>query len=392
MARKSRRTQRLKVVNPDCAGIDLGKDRHFVAVAPARCSEPIRSFDSFTRALEAMAAWLSSCGVKQVAMESTSVYWIPVYEVLERAGFEMMLVPPRMMKQSAGRKSDVLDCQWLWQLLSYGLLRGAFGPGDALCPLRSYVRQAKRLIEDRSRCVQHMQKALTRMNVRLDSVLTDILGQTGQKILRAIIDGERAPQRLASFRHRRVKGQCRHGRRKPGGHLARRAAPVRPGAGHAALRLPRTAARGLRGTDHGADRQPDAAGRSPWRRHCERDSGYRGLLRHGVEDLPERREVGRFEREGDGSSAAPDDGCRSHRDPCHRRQHRSGDRLGDRSELLCLPVRAALVLLAGGGAGDPDQRRQTVPSSAPSTVHASPERTSPSRSPRRRASLPACST
>ena len=155
-----------------------------------------------------MAAWLSSCRVKKVAMESTSVYWIPVYEVLERAGFEVMLVPPRMTKQIAARKSDVLDCQWIWQLLSYGLLRGAFRPGDAICPLRSYVRQAKRLIGDRSRCVQHMQKALTQMNVRLDSVLTDIMGQTGQKILRAIIDGERGPQRLASFRHRRVKASA----------------------------------------------------------------------------------------------------------------------------------------------------------------------------------------
>ena len=208
MARKRRRTQRLKVVNPDCAGIDIGKDRHFVAVDPERCSEPVRSFDGFTRDLEAMAAWLSSCGVKKVAMESTSVYWIPVYEVLERAGFEVMLVPPRMTKQIAGRKSDVLDCQWIWQLQSYGLLRGAFRPGDAICPLRSYVRQAKRLIEDRSRCVQHMQKALTQMNVLLDSVLADITGQTGQKILRAIIGGERDPQRLASFRHRRVKASA----------------------------------------------------------------------------------------------------------------------------------------------------------------------------------------
>ena len=119
-----------------------------------------------------------------------------------------MLVPPRMTKQIAGRKSDVLDCQWIWQLQSYGLLRGAFRPGDAICPLRSYVRQAKRLIEDRSRCVQHMQKALTQMNVLLDSVLADITGQTGQKILRAIIDGERDPQRLASFRHRRVKASA----------------------------------------------------------------------------------------------------------------------------------------------------------------------------------------
>ena len=205
MPRKSKRTERLKVVNPDCAGIDIGKDRHFVAVDPERCAEPVRSFDAFTRDLKAMAAWLRSCGVKKVAMESTSVYWIPVYEVLERAGFEVLLVPPRMTKQIAGRKSDVLDCQWIWQLLSYGLLRGAFRPGDAVCPLRSYVRQAKRLIEDRARCVHHMQKALTEMNVRLDSVLTDIMGLTGQKILRAIIGGERDARRLASFRDRRVK-------------------------------------------------------------------------------------------------------------------------------------------------------------------------------------------
>ena len=205
MARKNRKRQRLKVVNPDCAGIDIGKDRHFVAVDPARSSEPVRAFDGFTRDLQAMADWLSSCDVTKVAMESTSVYWIPVYEVLERAGFEVLLVPPRMTKQIAGRKSDVLDCQWIWQLLSYGLLRGAFRPGDAVCPLRSYVRQMKRLTEDRSRCVQHMQKALTEMNVRLDSTIADITGQTGMKILRAIVEGERDPQRLASFRHRRIK-------------------------------------------------------------------------------------------------------------------------------------------------------------------------------------------
>ncbi len=161
MPRKRRRSESLQVVNRDCAGIDIGKDVHYVAVDPESCSEPVRSFDAFTRDLEEMAAWLSSCGVNKVAMESTSVYWIPVYEVLDRAGFEVMLVPPRMTKQIAGRKSDVLDCQWIRQLLSYGLLRGAFRPGDAVCPLRSYVRQAKRLIEDRARCVLHMQKALT---------------------------------------------------------------------------------------------------------------------------------------------------------------------------------------------------------------------------------------
>ena len=192
-------------MNPDCAGIDIGKDRHFVAVDPVRTSEPVREFGAFTRDLEAMAAWLLSCRATKVAMESTSVYWIPVYEFLERAGFEVMLVPPRMTKQIGGRKSDVLDCQWIWQLMSYGLLRGSFRPDDTVCPLRSYVRQAKRLIEDRSRCLQHIQKGLTEMNVRLDSVISDIMGTTGQRILRAIIAGERDPQRLAALRHPRIR-------------------------------------------------------------------------------------------------------------------------------------------------------------------------------------------
>ncbi len=208
MARKKRRAQRLKVVNPDCAGIDIGKDRHFVAVDPERTEEPVRAFGAFTRDLEEMAAWLASCGVTKVAMESTSVYWIPVYETLERAGFEVILVPPRMTKQIGGRKSDVLDCQWIWQLMSYGLLRGAFRPGDEMCPLRSYARQMRRLTEDRSRSVLHMQKALTEMNVRLDSVISHIMGLTGQRILRAIIDGERDPHRLAALRHRGIKADA----------------------------------------------------------------------------------------------------------------------------------------------------------------------------------------
>ena len=208
MAHKRSRRQRLKVVHPNCAGIDIGKDHHFVAVDPERSEEPVREFGAFTRDLEEMAEWLKSCGVTKVAMESTSVYWIPVYEVLERAGFEVMLVPPRMTKQIAGRKSDVLDCQWIWQLMSYGLLRGAFRPADAICPLRSFMRQAKQLIEDRSRCVLHMQKALTQMNVRLDSVISDIMGKTGQRILRAIVAGERDPGRLASLRGKRIKASA----------------------------------------------------------------------------------------------------------------------------------------------------------------------------------------
>ncbi len=141
-------------------------------------------------------------------MESTSVYWIPVYEVLERAGFEVLLVSPRMTKQISGRKSDVLDCQWIWQLQSYGLLRGSFRPRDAVCPLRAYVRQARRLIADRSRSVQHMQKALTEMNVRLDSVISDLAGVTGLRIVRAIVAGERDPHRLASLRHRAIRASA----------------------------------------------------------------------------------------------------------------------------------------------------------------------------------------
>ena len=179
-----------------------------MAVEAERTEEPVRSFGAFTRDLEEMAAWLASCGVTKVAMESTSVYWIPVYETLERAGFEVMLVPPRMTKQIGGRKSDVLDCQWIWQLMSYGLLRGAFRPGDEVCPLRSYARQMRRLTGDRSRCVLHMHKALTEMNVKLDSVIANIVGLTGQRILRAIIGGERDPERLATLRHRGIEADA----------------------------------------------------------------------------------------------------------------------------------------------------------------------------------------
>jgi transposase len=200
-----RKSQRLEVVHTHCAGIDVGKSRHYVAVDPESCEEPVRSFSSFTDDLEAMAAWLKDCGIDTVAMESTGVYWIPLFEVLDRAGLEVHLVNPRTTKQISGRKSDVLDCQWLRQLMSYGLLRGAFRPSDEVCVLRSYVRQRARLTQDRSRCVQHMQKALTEMNVQLDAVLSDIMGKTGEAILRAIVAGERDGHRLAEYRDRRVK-------------------------------------------------------------------------------------------------------------------------------------------------------------------------------------------
>ena len=200
-----KQTGSLEVVHPQCAGVDIGKRKHYVAVDPGRFEAPVRHFGTFTEDLRAMAAWLSSCGVRQVAMESTGVYWIPVFEVLDRAGFEVHLVSPRATKQVSGRKSDVLDCQWIRQLMSYGLLRGAFRAPDELCPMRSYARQRERLIRDRSRAVQHLQKALTQMNVQLDNVLSDVMSKTGQLIVRAIVEGERDGVVLARFRDRRCK-------------------------------------------------------------------------------------------------------------------------------------------------------------------------------------------
>ena len=205
MGDKRGRQRALEVVHPNCAGIDVGKAAHYVAVDESVAERPVRAFGSFTDELEEMASWLLSCGVERVALESTGVYWIPVYDVLERAGLDVHLVDARATKQVSGRKSDVLDCQWIRQLMSYGLLKGAFRPADRICELRSYVRQRARAIGDRSRCVQHVQKALTEMNVQLDNVLSDIMGATGQRIVRAIVAGERDGAVLAGFRDRRVK-------------------------------------------------------------------------------------------------------------------------------------------------------------------------------------------
>lgn len=207
MAVRNRRISRggLSVMHPDAAGIDVGSAMHYVAVPPDRDDEPVREFRSFTADLIELADWLGRCEVKIVAMESTGVYWIALYELLQRRGFEVLLVNARHVKNVSGRKSDVLDCQWLQQLLSFGLLRGAFRPGDAACELRSIVRQRETILRNQSRCVQHMQKALAQMNIQLANVISDVAGVTGQKILRAIIDGERDPQVLASYRDRRIK-------------------------------------------------------------------------------------------------------------------------------------------------------------------------------------------
>ena len=201
----SKRKQMLQVVHPHCAGVDVGKQTHYVAVHESADGRAVRAFGCFTDELEEMAAWLESCAVEVVAMEATGVYWIPVYEVLDRAGFEVHLVDARATKQVSGRKSDVRDCQWIRELMSYGLLRGAFRPRDEDCVLRSYVRQRGRLVRDRARCVQHMQKALTQMNVQLDTVLNDLMGKSGEAMVRAIVAGERDATVLARMRDRRVK-------------------------------------------------------------------------------------------------------------------------------------------------------------------------------------------
>lgn len=204
MGRK-RSKRRLRVIYPDCAGIDVGSREHWVAVDPAADSESVRCFSSFSDDLQALADWLESIGVAQVAMESTGVYWIPLYEVLDARGFEVFLVNARATRQVSGRKSDVLDCQWIWELMSHGLLRGAFRPPDKICTLRAMVRQRATKVADQSRCVAHMQKALVQMNVQLDQVVSDLTGKTGMAIVRAIVGGERNPQQLAKLRDGRLR-------------------------------------------------------------------------------------------------------------------------------------------------------------------------------------------
>jgi len=192
-------------IAPDAAGIDIGADTHWVSVPPERDEQSVRSFGCFTKDLYALADWLQQCGVTTVAMESTGVYWIPVFQILDARGFEVCLVNTHHVKTVPGRKSDVLDCQWLRQLHSYGLLAASFRPDNAVCVLRSYVRQRERLTQNATVHIQRMQKALTEMNLQLPQVVSDITGATGMRIIRAIVAGERDPQRLAAMRDPRTK-------------------------------------------------------------------------------------------------------------------------------------------------------------------------------------------
>jgi transposase len=194
---------RLSTINPDAAGIDIGSTFHVVAVPSDRDDRPVRTFRTFSSDLHQLADWLTAVGITTVAMESTGVYWIPVFEILDACGFEVLLVNARDVKHVPGRKSDVNDAQWLQQLHQHGLLRGSFRPRDSVVRLRAYLRHRERLVDYAAAHIQHMQKALMQMNVQLHHVVTDITGLTGMRIIRAIVAGNHAPEQLAEFRDRR---------------------------------------------------------------------------------------------------------------------------------------------------------------------------------------------
>jgi transposase len=195
----------LEQINQNAAGIDIGAEEVWVAVPPERDEESVRVFPTFTADLISLAEWLAACGIETVAMEATGVYWIPLFEILEVHGFVVYLVNARHLKNVSGRKSDALDCQWIQQLHTYGLLNPSFRPPEEIVALRSLVRHREMLVQYRAAHIQHMQKALTQMNLRLTSVLSDITGVTGLKIIRAIVAGERDGHKLAQFRDERCK-------------------------------------------------------------------------------------------------------------------------------------------------------------------------------------------
>jgi len=189
--------------NANAAGLDIGSEEMWVCVPADRDAQPIRRFGTFTPDLYALADWLATCRIETVAMESTGVYWIPVYEILEARGFTAYLVNAHHLKHVPGRKTDEKDCQWMQRLHTCGLLSRSFRPEAAICALRAYVRHRAMLLEYRAAHIQHMQKALQQMNVQLTQVLSDITGATGLAILRAIVAGERDPVPLARLRDRR---------------------------------------------------------------------------------------------------------------------------------------------------------------------------------------------
>jgi transposase len=205
MRKRSKRMEQMGIVNPNAGGLDIGSREIWTAVPPDGEGETVRVFGTFTPDLHTLADWLVACGVDTVAMESTGVYWIPLFEILEARGLTVYLVNAQHIKGVPGRKSDCQDCQWLQKLHSVGLLNGSFRPDAEMCALRAYLRHRAELVQHRAPHISHMQKALQQMNILLPQVLNDIVGDTGMAILRAIVAGERDGVKLAQFRDRRCK-------------------------------------------------------------------------------------------------------------------------------------------------------------------------------------------
>lgn len=210
MAKQQKKKQRktsisLHVLQVNAAGIDIGASEIYVAVPEGRSERPVRKFDTFTDDLHAAAKWLKKCDIKSIAMESTGVYWIPVFQILDAYGFDVVLVNARHVKNVPGRKTDVQDCQWLQYLHSVGLLRGSFRPSQEICAVRSLLRHRDTMVKSSSSKIQHIQKALTQMNLQIHNVISNIVGVTGLAIIDAILTGERDPEVLADLRDSRIK-------------------------------------------------------------------------------------------------------------------------------------------------------------------------------------------
>jgi transposase len=192
-------------INPCAAGVDIGAKEHWVCVPAGAASDNVRKFGPFTADLNALADWLQACGVSSVAMEATGVYWIPLFQILEARGLEVLLVNPRQTKNVAGRKTDCQDCQWIQRLHTYGLLQGSFRPADPYCVLRTFLRYRDELTCARCTQAQHMQKALQQMNVQLRRVFSDVAGVSGLAVIKAILEGERDPAALSKLADRRIR-------------------------------------------------------------------------------------------------------------------------------------------------------------------------------------------
>lgn len=214
MRRKGKRTRGIEEahpfagmsqVNQNAAGVDIGAVEIVVCVAGDENTQIVKAFGNYTVDLQNIGKWLKEHNVKTVAMESTGVYWIPLFEELERQGFECLLISSRSLRRVPGRKSDIADAQWIQTLHSYGLLESSFRPQGELVALRTLLRHRVQMMDHRSPHIQHMQKAMLQMNIQLSQALSDVTGETGLRIIRAIVDGERDPQKLAGMRDRKCK-------------------------------------------------------------------------------------------------------------------------------------------------------------------------------------------